>query len=89
VVSHDMTQPIEKKTGRPKGEEPTVAIALRIPTSMCEQLDQYVEHLETETGLKASRTEVCRHALRLYLKEQSILSKPKASRQRTQKASRS
>lgn len=61
----------DKTTGRPRGAEPTVTIALRIPETMCDQLDAHVERLEAQTGLKASRTEVCRHALRLYLEEQS------------------
>jgi hypothetical protein len=46
---------------------------------MCHQLDAHVAQLEAQTGLKASRTEVCRHALRLYLEEQSATSKPKAA----------
>ena len=65
--------------GRPQGAESTIAIALRIPESMCHQLDAHVEQLEAQTGLKATRTEVCRHALRLYLEEQSVSSKPKAT----------
>lgn len=56
--------------GRPTGE-PTVAVALRIPQAMCDALDTYVQHLEAQTGLKASRTEICRHALRLFLQERS------------------
>ena len=63
--------------GRPPGAEPTVSIALRIPQSMCNELDAQVERLEAQTGLKASRTSICRRALQLYLEEQPILSKPK------------
>jgi hypothetical protein len=65
----------EKKTGRPQGVEPTVTIALRIPESMCHVLDQYVENLEAETGLKATRTAIVRRALTLYLEEQPALAK--------------
>jgi hypothetical protein len=72
-----MGKPTEKKTGRPQGVEPTVTIALRVPESMCHQLDAYVERLEAQTGLKASRTAVCRHALRLYLEGQAPVSEPK------------
>jgi Arc/MetJ-type ribon-helix-helix transcriptional regulator len=73
-----MAKSRDKTPGRPRGAEPTVPIALRIPESMCHQLDAHVAQLEAQTGLKASRTEVCRHALRLYLEEQSAPSKPKA-----------
>ena len=77
-----MAKPTEKRPGRPQGVEPTVSIALRIPESMCHQLDAHVERLEAETGLKASRTEVCRHALRLYLEGQPTASKGSRQRKR-------
>src|SRR5688572_7073613 len=52
-----------------------------------DMLDAHVERLEAQTGLKASRTEVCRHALRLYLEEQSAPAKTTTVK-RTRKAAR-
>jgi hypothetical protein len=35
-----------------------------------EELDRYLDALETRTGLKASRNEIIRHALRRFLEAQ-------------------
>jgi len=83
-----MAKSTEKTPGRPQGTEPTVSIALRIPESMCHQLDAHVEQLEAQTGLKASRTEVCRHALRLYLEDQPTSSKGSRQRKRARTPAR-
>ncbi len=52
-----------KSPGRPKGPEPTITIAIRIPVSLRERLDLYLDRLETRHGLKANRGSICRHAL--------------------------
>ena len=53
--------------GRPKGDEPTCVLAVRVPMALREQLDRYLAALETRVGLKASRNEIIRHALRQFL----------------------
>jgi hypothetical protein len=53
--------------GRPKGDEPTCVLAVRVSIALREQLDRYLDALETRIGLKASRTEIIRHALRRFL----------------------
>ena len=44
--------------GRPKGDEPTCVLAVRVPIALREQLDRYLDALETRVGLKASRNEI-------------------------------
>ena len=56
--------------GRPKREEPTCVLAVRVPVALREALDRYLDALETRVGLKASRNEIIRHALRLFLATQ-------------------
>lgn len=69
----------EKPTGRPRTAEPTITIALRITETMAAELDAHVGRLERQTGMKATRTDIARHALRLYLEEEPALSKPKST----------
>ena len=54
--------------GRPKGDEPTCVLAVRMPIALREELDRYLDALETRIGLKASRNAIIRHALRQFLK---------------------
>ena len=56
--------------GRPKRDEPTCVLAVRVPVALCNELDRYLDVLETRVGLKASRNEIIRHALRLFLETQ-------------------
>jgi hypothetical protein len=56
--------------GRPKGDEPTCVLAVRVSIALREQLDRYLAALETRIGLKASRNEIIRHALRRFLEAQ-------------------
>jgi len=56
--------------GRPKGAEPTCTITIRIPESLRQRLDRYLDRLESQTGLKATRVEICRHALKRHLDAQ-------------------
>jgi metal-responsive CopG/Arc/MetJ family transcriptional regulator len=56
--------------GRPKRDEPTCVLAVRVPVTLCNELDRYLDALETRIGLKASRNEIIRHALRQFLETQ-------------------
>ena len=40
--------------GRPKSDEPTWVLAVRVPMALREQLDRYLDALETRVGLKAA-----------------------------------
>ena len=56
--------------GRPRGDEPTCVLAVRVPVTLREDLDRYLDALETRIGFKASRNEIIRHAVRLFLEAQ-------------------
>jgi hypothetical protein len=60
--------------GRPKGEEETEVIAVRVPKRLLADLDRYLDMLESSVGLKANRSSIGKHALEIYLRER--LSKP-------------
>ena len=62
--------------GRPKREEPTCVLAVRVPVALREALDRYLDALETRVGLKASRHEIIRHAWRLLLETQQPAGRP-------------
>jgi hypothetical protein len=55
--------------GRPKGEEETEVIAVRVPKLLLADLDRYLDLLESRVGLKANRSSVAKHAIEVYLKE--------------------
>lgn len=60
-----------RRAGRPKSDnEPTGTITIRLPQSLLNRLDRHLDRLETRIGLKASRTEITRHALKRYLESQ-------------------
>lgn len=56
----------KKPVGRPKAE-PSVVLNIRVPVSLVGQLDRYLDRLETQTGLKANRGMIARHALEVFL----------------------
>ena len=58
------------RRGRPNSEVETCVLAARIPVALRDALDRYLDALETRLGLKANRTEIIRHALRLFLEAQ-------------------
>jgi len=62
--------------GRPPGDEPTCVLAVRVPVALREELDRYLDALETRLGLKASRNEIIRHALRVFLAAQQEEARP-------------
>ncbi len=63
--------------GRPKGDEPTCVLAVRVPIALREQLDRYLDALETRIGLKGSRNEIIRHALRQFLETEQHAGRPR------------
>jgi hypothetical protein len=62
--------------GRPKRDEPTCVLAVRVPVALRDALERYLDALETRVGLKASRNEIIRHALRLFLETQQQAGRP-------------
>jgi hypothetical protein len=65
----------KRSAGRPKGPEPTTTITIRLPESLKERLDRHLDRLETQTGIKANRGAIARHALKRYLEEQDRATK--------------
>ena len=63
--------------GRPKGDEPTCVLAVRVPIALREELDRYLDTLETRIGLKASRNAIIRHALRQLLEAEQHQGQPR------------
>ena len=53
--------------GRPRNEEETCVLSVRLPVVLRDQLDHHITQLEKQTGIKASRTDMIRHALRRFL----------------------
>ena len=62
--------------GRPTRDEPTCVLAVRVPVALRDELDRSLDALETRVGLKASRNEIIRHALRLFLETQQQAGRP-------------
>ena len=62
--------------GRPTRDEPTCVLAVRVPVALRDELDRYLDALETRVGLKASRNAIIRHALRLFLDTQPQAGRP-------------
>jgi hypothetical protein len=56
--------------GRPKHDEATCVLAVRVPIVLRDRLDRYLDRLETRVGLKANRNTIIRHALRVFLEAQ-------------------
>jgi metal-responsive CopG/Arc/MetJ family transcriptional regulator len=63
--------------GRPNSDEPTCGLAVRVPLALREQLDRSLDALETRVGLKASRNELIRQALRQCLEAEQHQAQPK------------
>jgi hypothetical protein len=60
-----------RRVGRPKGEDSTV-VNLRLPVSLLQRLDRYLDKLETETGLHTNRGMILRHALTVFLEAKGM-----------------
>jgi hypothetical protein len=62
---------MKRSVGRPKGEPATV-VNVRIPMSLVERLDRYLDKLETETGLATNRGALIRHAVKVFLESKEM-----------------
>ena len=62
---------MKRSVGRPKGEPATV-VNVRIPVSLVERLDRYLDKLETETGLATNRGALIRHAVKVFLESNGM-----------------
>ena len=60
----------------PNATRPTCVLAVRVPIVLRDALDRSLDALETRVGLKASRNEIIRHALRLFLETQQPAGRP-------------
>ena len=60
-----------RRVGRPKGEDSTV-VNIRLPLSLIQRLDRYLDKLETETGLHTNRGMILRHALQVFLETKGM-----------------
>ena len=56
----------QRRVGRPPGEASTI-VNVRFPLSLVARLAHYLDRLEGQTGLKANRGMIARHALELFL----------------------
>jgi len=62
---------LKRPVGRPKGEETTV-INVRVPVSLVQRLDRYVDRMEVETGASINRGMVMRNALKTFLESKEL-----------------
>ena len=62
---------MKRRAGRPKGEAATV-VNVRIPVSLVERLDRYMDKVETDTGLTTNRGAILRHALKVFLESKKM-----------------
>ena len=62
---------MKRRVGRPKGEA-AVVVNVRIPVSLVQRLDRYMDKLETETGLVTNRGAILRHALKVFLESKKM-----------------
>jgi hypothetical protein len=62
---------MKRPIGRPKGEAATV-LNVRIPVSLVQRLDRYLDKLETEVGLATNRGAILRHALKVFLESKGM-----------------
>src|SRR4030095_5966919 len=60
-----------RRVGRPKGEDSTV-VNVRLPVSLVQRLDRYLDKLSTETGLPTHRGMILRHALKIVLEAKGM-----------------
>ena len=60
-----------RRVGRPKGEVSTV-VNDRLPLSLVQRLDRYLDKLETETGLSTHPGMILRHALKIFLEAKGL-----------------
>ena len=56
----------QRRVGRPPGEASTI-VNIRLPRSLVARLDDYLDRLVGQTGLKANRGMIARRALEIFL----------------------
>jgi len=66
---------MQRRAGRPKGEAATV-VNVRIPLSLVERLDHYLDKVETATGLTTNRGAILRQALKVFLESKQMGCRP-------------
>jgi hypothetical protein len=47
-------------------------VNVRLPVSLVQRLDRYLDQLETETGLSTHRGMILRHALKVFLEAKGM-----------------
>ena len=62
---------MQRRAGRPTGEAATV-VNVRIPLSLVERLDRYLDKVETDTDLTTNRGAILRHALKVFLESKKM-----------------
>lgn len=67
----------QRRVGRPPGEASTI-VNVRLPLSLVARLDDYLDRLEEQTGLKANRGMIARRALELFLATHQAGASPSA-----------
>jgi len=61
-----IASPAKKPVGRPKGEASRI-VNIRLPLTLIERLDCYLDVLESQTGLTANRGMITRRAIIEFL----------------------
>ncbi len=56
----------QRPVGRPVGEE-SVVVNIRVPVSLIQRLDRYVDKMEVSTGVTVNRGMIMRNALKAFL----------------------
>src|SRR5215213_10166416 len=56
----------QRRVGHPPGEASTI-VNIRLPLSLVARLDDYLDRLQGQTGLKANRGMIARRALEIFL----------------------
>jgi len=70
-MSLERSMAMTRRVGRPKGEA-AIVVNVRMPESLVERLDRYLDKLETETGLTTNRGAILRHALKVFLESKKM-----------------
>ena len=70
-----------RRLGRPPGEASTI-VNIRLPLSLVARLDDYLDRLEGQTGLKANRGMIARRALEIFLATHQDEASPSARARR-------
>lgn len=73
----------QRRVGRPPGEASTI-VNIRLPRSLVARLDDYLDRLVGQTGLKANRGMIARRALEIFLATHQDEASPSARAGRPQ-----